>query len=98
MGNTSLSLTGIAHGVAKKSAHDRAASRFFLGKKAGSAFYNVFPPAVHESTIWTILIVLGSRPDRRRDGLHDLQRPGPEVPRLSPAIDWKCCSTRWSGS
>ena len=26
----------------------------------GSAFYNVFPPAVHESTIWTILIVLGA--------------------------------------
>lgn len=60
MGSTSLSLTNIAHGVARKSAHDRAASRFFLGKKAGSAFYNVFPPAVHESTIWTILVVLGA--------------------------------------
>jgi peptidoglycan/LPS O-acetylase OafA/YrhL len=24
----------------------------------GSAFYKVFPPAVHESTIWTILVVL----------------------------------------
>src|SRR4029078_13158818 len=42
-GSTSLSLTNIAHGMARKSAHDRAASRFFLGKKAGSAFYNVFP-------------------------------------------------------
>jgi len=59
MGSTSLSLRSIAHGVAAKSAHDRAASRFFLGKKMGSAFYNVFPPAVHESTIWTILIFLG---------------------------------------
>ena len=58
LGNTSLSLNHIANGVARKSAHDRAASRFFLGKKAGSAFYNVFPPAVHESTIWTILIFL----------------------------------------
>lgn len=60
MGSMSLSLTNIAHGVARKSAHDRAASRFFLGKKAGSAFYNVFPPAVHESTTWTILVVLAA--------------------------------------
>jgi hypothetical protein len=59
MGSTSLSLNSIAHGLARKSAHDRAASRFFLGKKVGSAFYNVFPPAVHESTIWTILFFLG---------------------------------------
>jgi hypothetical protein len=59
MGSTSLSLRSIAHDVAAKSAHDRAASRFFLGKKMGSAFYNAFPPAVHESTIWTILIFLG---------------------------------------
>ena len=58
LGSTSLSLTNIAHGMARKSAHDRAASRFFLGKKAGSAFYNVFPPAVHESTTWTMVIVL----------------------------------------
>jgi hypothetical protein len=60
LGSMSLSLTSIAHGVARKSAHDRAASHFFLGKKAGSAFYNVFPPAVHESTTWTILVVLGA--------------------------------------
>jgi hypothetical protein len=59
IGSASLSLSNIAHGLARKSAHDRAASRFFLGKKAGSAFYNAFPPAVHESTIWTILVVLG---------------------------------------
>ena len=59
MGSTSLSLTNLAHGVARRSAHDRAASRFFLGKKMGSAFYDVFPPAVHESTIWTILVFLG---------------------------------------
>lgn len=58
MGSTSLSLTNIAHGMARKSAHDRAASRFFLGKKAGSAFYNVFPPAVHDSTVWTTLLIL----------------------------------------
>jgi hypothetical protein len=60
MGSTSLSLTSIAHGFARKSAHDRAASRFFLGKTVGSAFYNVFPPAVHQSTIWTILVFLGA--------------------------------------
>lgn len=58
MGTTSVSLRGLAEGVARRSAHDRAASRFFLGRKAGSAFYNVFPPAVHESSIWIALVVL----------------------------------------
>ena len=60
MGSTTLSLRSIAQVVAKRTTHDRAASRFFLGKKVGSAFYNVFPPAVHESTIWTILVLLGA--------------------------------------
>jgi hypothetical protein len=60
LGSTSPTLSGIAHAVARKSARDRAASRFFLGKKLGSAFYNVFPPAVHESTVWTILVLLGA--------------------------------------
>jgi hypothetical protein len=60
MGSTSMSLTNIAQRLARKSAHDRAASKFFLGKKAGAAFYNVFPPAVHECTIWTIVVVLSS--------------------------------------
>lgn len=60
LGSASLSLNNIAHGFATKSAHDRAASRFFLGKKAGSAFYNVFPPAAKDSTVWTAFIVLGA--------------------------------------
>ncbi len=60
LGSASLSLNNIAHGFAKKSAHDRAASHFFLGKKAGSAFYDVFPPAAKESTIWMAFIVLGA--------------------------------------
>jgi hypothetical protein len=60
LGSASLSLTSIAHGVARKSAHDRAASRFFLGRRVGSAFYRVFPPAVHESTVWTIVVGLGA--------------------------------------
>ena len=60
LGSTSLSLNSIAHGIARKGAHDRAASRFFLGKKVGAAFYNAFPPAVHESTTWTILFFLGA--------------------------------------
>ena len=57
-GNASLSLKSIAHGIAQKSAHDRKASRFFLGKKAGSHFYNVFKPKVDEGTIWTVLVLL----------------------------------------
>ena len=83
LGSASLSLNTIAHGLAKKSAHDRAASRFFLGKKAGSAFYHVFPPSVSESTIWTTFFALGacltvgamactilSDPIRKRIGFH----------------------------
>ena len=58
LGSASLSLTNLAHAVAKKAAHERAASRFFLGKKAGSAFYNVFPPSVDETTIWATLALL----------------------------------------
>ena len=58
IGGASLSLTNVAQGIAQQSAHDRKASRFFLGKKAGSAFYNMFPPKVDETTIWTILAVL----------------------------------------
>ena len=59
LGSTSLSLNNIAHGFAKKNAHDRAVSHFFLGKKAGSVFYKLFPPAVSERTIWTTFVVLG---------------------------------------
>ena len=60
LGSASMSLRSIAEGVARKSAHDRAASRFFLGKKMGSAFYNVFPPSVDESTIWIALVLVGA--------------------------------------
>jgi hypothetical protein len=59
LGSASLSLNSIAHGFARMSAHDRAASKFFLGKKAGSVFYRMFPPAVSESAVWTSFIVLG---------------------------------------
>src|SRR5262249_32496642 len=58
-GGTSPSLRGIAYSIAKKNAHDQAASRFFLGKKLGSHFYNVFQPEVQESTVWTIVFFLG---------------------------------------
>jgi len=59
LGGTSLSLKGIAYSIAKRNAHDRAASRFFLGKKLGSAFYNVFPPTVGETQVRTIVFFLG---------------------------------------
>lgn len=57
-GSTSLSLRNIAYGIAKKDAHDRAASRFFLGKKLGSHFYDAFPPAVQENRVRTIVFFL----------------------------------------
>ena len=58
LGSASLSLTNLAHAVARKATHDRKASHFFLGKKAGAAFYNIFPPAVDETTIWATLALL----------------------------------------
>lgn len=57
-GNSSMSLRGLAYGVAKKDAHDRAASHFFLGKKIGSHFYDAFPPAVQESRVTMIFALL----------------------------------------
>ena len=58
LGSASLSLKGIAYGMAKKDAHDRAASKFFLGKKLGNHFYNVFQPAVSESRVTLLLVLL----------------------------------------
>ena len=58
LGNTSMSLQGIAFSVAKQQAHDRAASRFFLGKRLGSHFYNVFPPDVPQTSVNLILLFL----------------------------------------
>lgn len=82
-GNASSGLKGLAYGVARQQAHDRAASRFFLGRRLGSHFYNVFPPAVPESSVWTTLVLLVialslgamactvlSEPLRKRLGFH----------------------------
>jgi hypothetical protein len=57
-GNASLGLKGLAHGFAQQQAQERAASRFFLGKRLGSHFYQAFPPDVPESSVWTILALL----------------------------------------
>lgn len=98
MGDSSLSLTNLAHGVARKSAHDRAAFGFFLEKNAGSAFSNVFPTTVNESTTWTVFLLLGDA--RTADAmactiLSDLL--------LRKALCFHHhrlgrCSTTWSGS
>ena len=58
LGNSSMSLQGIAQSVAQQQAHDRAASRFFLGKRLGGHFYNVFPPQVSETSVNLILVLL----------------------------------------
>jgi len=58
LGDTSMSLQGIAFTVAKQQAHDRAASRFFLGKRLGSHFYNVFPPDVSQTRVNLVLLFL----------------------------------------
>jgi hypothetical protein len=58
LGSTSMSLQGIAYGVARQQAHDRAASRFFLGKRLGGHFYNVFPPDVPQTSVNLVLVLL----------------------------------------
>lgn len=57
-GNASLGLKGLAQGFAAQHAQERAASRFFLGKRLGAHFYRAFPPDVPESSVWTILVLL----------------------------------------
>jgi hypothetical protein len=83
LGNTSLTLEGIANGIARRNARNRAVSRFFLGRGAGSVFYRVFPPAPNKTEMTIMLLVLGfavtvgaiactvvSDPLRKATGLH----------------------------
>ncbi|MGE3959637.1 MAG: DUF6635 family protein [Vicinamibacterales bacterium] len=80
----SLGLMGISEGFARRNARSRAASRFFLGRRAGSVFYSVFRPSAHpvETAIILGLLALGIgalamacsllfEPVRKAFGLHE---------------------------
>ncbi len=82
-GTTSLSLASMADRFARGNARSRAASHFFLGKRAGLVFYGVFRPAANPVETALILVLLAlvvaagaiacavvSDPLRRALGLH----------------------------
>ena len=54
----SLGLMGIAEQFARRSAKSRMASRFFLGRRAGSVFYSVFRPQANPLETAAILAAL----------------------------------------
>lgn len=58
MGSTSVTVQQIAGGLAQRNARNRAVSRFFLGRRVGSAFYHVFPPQASQSEKTMVLVVL----------------------------------------
>lgn len=84
LGNGTMSVLGLGKGYAKKVAHDKAASGFFLGHKAGSVFYNMFPVEPSRTqvylatfgmgvllTLCSLCVVAVSDPIRKALGLHE---------------------------
>lgn len=80
----SMGLMGISERLARRNARNRAASRFFLGDRAGSVFYRVFRPQANWFETVAILAVLAFvigaistscsvlfEPVRKRFGLHE---------------------------
>lgn len=80
----SLGLMGISEQLSRRNARSRAASRFFLGDRAGSVFYSVFRPRANWLETVAILAVLAFaigaistscsvlfEPVRKRFGLHE---------------------------
>ncbi|WP_409479235.1 DUF6635 family protein [Pseudobdellovibrio sp. HCB154] len=82
-GDKTLGVFGMGNRIARKIAHDKAASGFVFGEKLGSAFYNVFPPMPTQTqvymatlgvgillTAFSVLAAIMSDPLRKRFGLH----------------------------
>lgn len=82
-GDKTLGIFGIGDRLARRMAHDKAASGFVFGEKLGSAFYHAFPPAptntqVYMATLgvgvlltaFSVFVAVMSDPLRKRLGLH----------------------------
>jgi hypothetical protein len=52
-GDHSLGVSGMGERIARKRAHDKAASSFVLGSGLGSTFYSIFPP---KPTMWDVML------------------------------------------
>ncbi|WP_142697138.1 DUF6635 family protein [Bdellovibrio sp. NC01] len=57
--NSSLGITGMGSKIARKVANEDAADRFFLGKRMGSTFYNIFPVAPTNTQIYVATFGIG---------------------------------------
>lgn len=82
-GDKTLGVFGIGNRIARKMAHDKAASGFVFGEQLGSAFYNAFPPEPTKTQVYLITLGVGvlltafsllaavmSDPVRKNLGLH----------------------------
>lgn len=82
-GDKTLGVFGIGNRIARKMAHDNAASEFVFGEQLGSAFYNAFPPEPTKTqvylitlgvgallTVFSLLAAVMSDPLRKHLGLH----------------------------
>ncbi|MGZ3770130.1 MAG: DUF6635 family protein [Bdellovibrio sp.] len=54
-----LGIFGLGNKIARKMAHNNAASGFFLGKGLGSAFYNAFPPEPTKMQVFVATLGVG---------------------------------------
>lgn len=59
-GKQNLSVSAMGDQMARKWAHDDASSKFIFGKKAGSAFYNLFPPQPTSKDIFIATVIIGA--------------------------------------
>lgn len=59
-GDKTLGVFGIGNRIARKVAHDKAASGFVFGEQLGSAFYNVFPPEPTKTQVYLITLAVGA--------------------------------------
>lgn len=82
-GDRTLGVLGMGNRIARKMAHDKAASGFVFGEKLGSTFYNVFPPEPTRAQVYLATFGIGilltgfsvfaavmSDPLRKNLGLH----------------------------
>lgn len=58
-GDKTLGVFGIGDRIARKMAHDKAASGFVFGEQLGSVFYNTFPPEPTKTQVYLITIGVG---------------------------------------
>lgn len=59
-GDKTLGVFGIGNRIARKMAHDKAASGFVFGEQLGSAFYNAFPPEPTKTQVYLITLAVGA--------------------------------------